>query len=231
MTTEIKTAISWRPGSWHGFPGVDHEGRQDIAVHCQVCLSLLLINYLQTSRLTFIEFAIIVQLFERYRVLLWSGLRFKSWTSQTGHRVSNGSPPQQHFFEKRYDAEMGPANSLHASASYSEYNQRFDLISRASMQVLSPCSSCLRLLRCSSDTLCIKTTLRFTIGCCQASQGLGFSYFLKKCLQSSICGMGHISHWCIIIWSSYLLFSISRYVEPLMVVPMFQHAGVRKNSP
>ena len=28
----------------------------------------------------------------------------------------------------RNDAEMGPANSLHASAYYSEYNERFDLI-------------------------------------------------------------------------------------------------------
>ena len=28
----------------------------------------------------------------------------------------------------RNDAEMGPANSLHASAFYSEYNKRFDLI-------------------------------------------------------------------------------------------------------
>ena len=27
----------------------------------------------------------------------------------------------------RNDAEMGPANSLHASAYYSEYNKRFDL--------------------------------------------------------------------------------------------------------
>ena len=26
------------------------------------------------------------------------------------------------------DAEMGPANSLHAPAYYSEYNERFDLI-------------------------------------------------------------------------------------------------------
>ena len=28
----------------------------------------------------------------------------------------------------RNDAEMGPANSLHTSAYYSEYNERFDLI-------------------------------------------------------------------------------------------------------
>ena len=28
----------------------------------------------------------------------------------------------------RNDAEMGPANSFHASAYYSEYNERFDLI-------------------------------------------------------------------------------------------------------
>ena len=29
---------------------------------------------------------------------------------------------------ERNDAEMGPANSLHAPAYYSEYNERFDLI-------------------------------------------------------------------------------------------------------
>ena len=28
---------------------------------------------------------------------------------------------------RRNDTEMGPANSLHASAYYSEYNERFDL--------------------------------------------------------------------------------------------------------
>ena len=28
----------------------------------------------------------------------------------------------------RKDAEMGPANSLYASAYYSEYNERFDLM-------------------------------------------------------------------------------------------------------
>ena len=28
----------------------------------------------------------------------------------------------------RNDVEMGPANSLHASAYYSKYNERFDLI-------------------------------------------------------------------------------------------------------
>ena len=30
----------------------------------------------------------------------------------------------------RNDAEMGPANSLHASAYYSEYNERFDLMTQ-----------------------------------------------------------------------------------------------------
>ena len=33
----------------------------------------------------------------------------------------------------RNDAEMGPANSLHASAYYSEYNERFDLIEEIAM--------------------------------------------------------------------------------------------------
>ena len=56
------------------------------------------------------------------------GLRFKSRTGQIGHSVANGSPPLRHFFEwscvaGRNDAEMGPANSLHAPAHYSEYNE------------------------------------------------------------------------------------------------------------
>ena len=62
-------------------------------------------------------------------------LRFKSRAGQIGHSVANhDSPTLQHFFEgscvahRRNDAEMGPANSLHASASYSEYNEKFDLI-------------------------------------------------------------------------------------------------------
>ena len=61
------------------------------------------------------------------------GLRFKSRTSQIGHSVTNGSPPlrlssKEAVLPGRNDAEMGPANSLYASAYYSEYNERFDLI-------------------------------------------------------------------------------------------------------
>ena len=53
------------------------------------------------------------------------GLRFKSRTGQIGHSVTNGSPPLRHSLKGavlpgRNDAEMGPANSLHASAYYSE---------------------------------------------------------------------------------------------------------------
>ena len=60
------------------------------------------------------------------------GLRFKSRTGQIGYSVANGSPPLRHFFERSCvargnDAEMGPANLLHAAACYSEYNERFDL--------------------------------------------------------------------------------------------------------
>ena len=77
-----------------------------------------------------------------YRPASWSsgnafvsgagGRRFKSRAGQFEHSVANGSPPLQHFFEKscvarrRNDAEMDPANSLHASAYYREYNERFD---------------------------------------------------------------------------------------------------------
>ena len=50
------------------------------------------------------------------------GLRFKSWAGQIVYSVANDSPLLQHFFEwscvahRRNDAEMGPANSFHASA-------------------------------------------------------------------------------------------------------------------
>ena len=30
--TSFKGIPSWTSGSWHGFPGVDHEGRQDVAM-------------------------------------------------------------------------------------------------------------------------------------------------------------------------------------------------------
>jgi len=48
------------------------------------------------------------------------------------HSVAIVSPPLQHLRSTqvavlgwRYDAEMGTANSLHASALYGEYNERF----------------------------------------------------------------------------------------------------------
>ena len=60
------------------------------------------------------------------------GRRFKFRAGQIGRSVDNGLTPLGHFERivllGRNDAEMGPANSLHASAYYSEYNERFDLI-------------------------------------------------------------------------------------------------------
>ena len=56
-------------------------------------------------------------------------LRYKSRTSQIKFRVSDGSLPQRYFFERSCvarrcnDAEMGLANSLHALAQHSEYNE------------------------------------------------------------------------------------------------------------
>ena len=61
------------------------------------------------------------------------GLRFKSGADQIGHVL----PAARHrcdisskgaVLPGRNDAEMSPANSLHASAYYIEYNERFDLI-------------------------------------------------------------------------------------------------------
>ena len=49
------------------------------------------------------------------------GLRFKSRAVQVEHSVANDSSLQRHFSKEavlpgRNDAEVGPANSLHASA-------------------------------------------------------------------------------------------------------------------
>ena len=55
------------------------------------------------------------------------GLRFKSRAGQIGHSVAKRLATTVAFFgvaHRRNDAEMGPANSLHASAYYSEYNER-----------------------------------------------------------------------------------------------------------
>ena len=60
------------------------------------------------------------------------GLRFKSWGVQIRHSVAHRSPLLQHFFGwscitgAQY-AEMGPGNSLIASAKQSEYNKRCNL--------------------------------------------------------------------------------------------------------
>ena len=58
------------------------------------------------------------QLVERLRVRFSSG----RYEVQIEHSVANGLPPQRKFFRRscvdcrRNDAEIGPANSLHASA-------------------------------------------------------------------------------------------------------------------
>ena len=61
------------------------------------------------------------------------GLRFKSPPVKSdtvlptaGHRCD--IPSKGAVLPVSNDAEMGPANSLHASAYYSKYNERFDLI-------------------------------------------------------------------------------------------------------
>ena len=62
------------------------------------------------------------------------GLRFKSWAGQSGRSVANCSTPLQSLFERRCvahrrnDAKKDPVNSSHASALYSEYNERSDLM-------------------------------------------------------------------------------------------------------
>ena len=60
------------------------------------------------------------------------GLRCKSRAGQVGSGVANCSAPLQHFFERscvagRNDTEMRPKNSLHASAKYSEYNEKLNV--------------------------------------------------------------------------------------------------------
>ena len=41
----------------------------------------------------------------------------------------------------RNDAEMGPANSLHTSAYYSEYNKRFDFNSNDHVRIFGQCAT------------------------------------------------------------------------------------------
>ena len=61
-------------------------------------------------------------------------MRFKSWAGQSNTELSiachhcNISSKGVVLLGCN-DVEMGPANSLHASMYYSEYNERFDLIS------------------------------------------------------------------------------------------------------
>ena len=50
------------------------------------------------------------------------GLRFKSRASQIGHSVASDISLERAVLPGRNDVEMGPANSLHASAYYNKYN-------------------------------------------------------------------------------------------------------------
>ena len=70
-----------------------------------------------------------VQLVERKHICLWGGSHL-SRAGQIGPRVANGWPPL-HISSKsrscvagRNNAELGSANSLHASTYYSECNKR-----------------------------------------------------------------------------------------------------------
>ena len=59
-------------------------------------------------------------------------LRFKFQAGQSAHSVACSLPPLRYFFNgavlpNHNYAKIGPANSLHASAFYSEYNERFNL--------------------------------------------------------------------------------------------------------
>ena len=71
---------------------------------------------------------LINRLVEYKRVRLWSGRsEVQISTGQIVHNVANDSPPLRHVFERscvaqrHNDAEMGPANLLHAWALCSEY--------------------------------------------------------------------------------------------------------------
>ena len=60
------------------------------------------------------------------------GLRFKSQAGQIEHSIATAShrcdiTSNGAVLSGRNNAEMGPANLIHASAYYSEYNKRFDL--------------------------------------------------------------------------------------------------------
>ena len=72
------------------------------------------------------------------RAVTLSSLEREVWGSNVGPVKSDTVLPtarhlcdissQEAVFPGRNDAEMGPANSLHTPAYYSEYNERIDLI-------------------------------------------------------------------------------------------------------
>ena len=67
-------------------------------------------------------------------------LRFKFWVGQIGHSVPTArhcdlSSKEATEPAGANDAEMGTANSLHASAQYSEYNDLIDLTNRNTIAV------------------------------------------------------------------------------------------------
>ena len=74
------------------------------------------------------------QLVERQRIRLWNWGSEAHISSKSNRTLcANGSPLLRHFFERscftcrRNDAEIILADSLHASASHSGYDERFDL--------------------------------------------------------------------------------------------------------
>ena len=96
-------------GSRSDFPGVGHKGRRACSIIILLFVTkIITIPASWSSGNAFVSGAV--------------GPRFKYRAGQIVHSVANGLTPLQHYFERSgvantpNDAEMGPANSLHASA-------------------------------------------------------------------------------------------------------------------
>ena len=87
------------------------------------------------------------QLAKQQCICIWSGRsEVKIWTGQlntvlpTAHHHRDSSSKGA-VLPWQNDAEMGPANSLHALVQYRKYNKRFDL--KKNLCLMQQCSSCL----------------------------------------------------------------------------------------
>ena len=101
------------------------------------CQRIVTSKFWQYQKNVFFHFECFWTISQVGRAVTRSSLKREVWGSNLGPVKSDTVlPTARHrcdiswngaVLPGRNDAEMGPANSLHASAYYSEYNERFDL--------------------------------------------------------------------------------------------------------